>query len=295
MGKIFRSEEVVKIAEAVMIPDCVVRTELHELPESTLFGAGDAEGDVNAEGFTAEEDALSGEETESDEETDISTLQKVSLESEYEKLQIERDAIIKQAQTEAAQIIEDARAESRQILDDAAEQAKNLMASAMEEGYSEGVRAKEAEIEDCMLKLNQCLAELKVNQEEFFDDYASELKFTALEVAEKIVAQKLETDPRTIIPLARSAVKTLREVNWVKIEISDKMRDVAAELEKVISDAKSSQRIEVEVRRDADPGTCVVSTAEGVIVASVLQQIKNIRQYFESYKDSEENASDAQS
>lgn len=295
MGKIFRSEEVVKIAEAVMIPDCVVRTELHELPESTLFGAGDAEGDVNAEGFTAEEDALSGEETESDEETDISTLQKVSLESEYEKLQIERDAIIKQAQMEAAQIIEDARAESRQILDDAAEQAKNLMASAMEEGYSEGVRAKEAEIEDCMLKLNQCLAELKVNQEEFFDDYASELKFTALEVAEKIVAQKLETDPRTIIPLARSAVKTLREVNWVKIEISDKMRDVAAELEKVISDAKSSQRIEVEVRRDADPGTCVVSTAEGVIVASVLQQIKNIRQYFESYKDSEENASDAQS
>lgn len=295
MGKIFRSEEVVKIAEAVMIPDCVVRTELHELPESTLFGAGDAEGDVNAEGFTGEEDALSGEETESDEETDISTLQKVSLESEYEKLQIERDAIIKQAQTEAAQIIEDARAESRQILDDAAEQAKNLMASAMEEGYSEGVRAKEAEIDDCMLKLNQCLAELKVNQEEFFDDYASELKFTALEVAEKIVAQKLETDPRTIIPLARSAVKTLREVNWVKIEISDKMRDVAAELEKVISDAKSSQRIEVEVRRDADPGTCVVSTAEGVIVASVLQQIKNIRQYFESYKDSEENAPDAQS
>ena len=51
------------------------------------------------------------------------------------------------------------------------------------------------------------------------------------EVAEKIVAQKLEEDPATIIPLARSAVKTLREVNWIKIEISDKMRDAAAELE----------------------------------------------------------------
>ncbi len=37
MSRIFRSEEVVKIAEAVMIPDCVVRTEPHSLPESTLI------------------------------------------------------------------------------------------------------------------------------------------------------------------------------------------------------------------------------------------------------------------
>ena len=292
MSKIFRSEEVVKIAEAVMIPDCVVRVDPHELPESTLIGFDDdADAEVYDENGTPpeeENDQISEDEENADEES-------VSYESEYEKLQIERDAIIKQAQMEAAQIIEDARNEAAQILDDAAEQAKNVMASAMEDGYAEGVRAKQEEIEECMLKLNQSIAELKMNQEEFFDDYASELKFTALEVAEKIVAQKLETDPRTIIPLARSAVKTLREVNWVKVEISDKMRDAAAELEKVISDAKSGQRIEVEVRRDAPEGTCVVSTAEGIIVASVLQQVENIRKYFETYKDSEENASDSQS
>lgn len=295
MSKIFRSEEVVKIAEAVMIPDCVVRVDPHELPESTLIGMNDDDTEENAGDYIED-----GTETDAegdqvfDDESAVDDTQS-SYESEYEKLQIERDAIIKQAQTEAAQIIEDARAEAAQILDDAAEQAKNLMASAMEDGYSEGVRAKESEIEDSLLKLNQCLAELKMNQEDFFDDYSHELRFTALEVAEKIVAQKLEEDPATIIPLARSAVKTLREVNWIKIEISDKMRDAAAELEKVISDAKSGQRIEVEVRRDADPGTCVVSTAEGVIVASVLQQIKNIREYFESYKDSEENASESRS
>ena len=114
-------------------------------------------------------------------------------------------------------------------------------------------------------------------------------------MAEKVLAQKLEVDESVIIPLARSAVKTLREVNWIKVEISDKMRNVAAELERVISEAKPNQRIEVEVRRDAPEGTCVVSTAEGVIVASVLQQLQNIREYFEHYKDSDENVSETRS
>ena len=291
MSKIFRSEEVVKIAEAVMIPDCVVRVDPHELPESTLIGMNEDTGEGYIEGGP-ETDAENAQVP--DEESEADNAQS-SYESEYDKLQIERDAIIKQAQMEAAQIIEDAHAEAAQILDDAAEQAKAVMASAMEDGYAEGVRAKQEEIEQCLLELNQSVAELKINQEEYFDDYADELRLTALEVAEKVLAQKLEVDERVIIPLARSAVKTLREVNWIKVEISDKMRNVAAELEKVISDAKPNQRIEVEVRRDAPEGTCVVSTAEGVIVASVLQQLQNIREYFEHYKDSEENVSETRS
>ncbi|WP_044976343.1 FliH/SctL family protein [Ruminococcus sp. HUN007] len=294
MSKIFRSEEVVKIAEAVMIPDCVVRVEPRELPESTLLGVSDD--DLPASGDITDGEMESGTETDpSADDEAMSEDAKASYESEYEKLEIERDAIIKQAQSEAAQIIENARAEAAQILEDAAEQAKNVMASAMEDGYAEGVRTKQEEIENCLLELNQSVAELKINQEEYFDDYADELRLTALEVAEKVLAQKLEVDERVIIPLARSAVKTLREVNWIKVEISDKMRNVAAELEKVISDAKPNQRIEVEVRRDAPEGTCVVSTAEGVIVASVLQQLQNIREYFEHYKDSEENVSETRS
>lgn len=285
MSRIFRSEEVIKIAEAVKIPDCVVRSEPHSLPESTLI-ADDTEfedetvlSDENMDEYDSEEEPVSE-----------------MYESELEKLQIEREAIIKQAQTEAAQIIAEARAESQQMIDDAAEQARTVMASAMEDGYREGVQAKQEEIENCMLEINKYLSELKINQEDFFDDYASELKFMALEIAEKIVAQKLECDERIIIPLVRSAVKTLREVNWIKVEVSDKLRDVAAELETVLSEAKSSQSIEVELRRDADPGTCVVHTAEGVIVASVLTQIENIREYFGQYnKESEENASESRS
>lgn len=294
MSKIFRSEEVIKIAEAVKIPDCVVRAEPHSLPESTLISEN-TETEDNAVFPDSEVYDTPAEEEQTEEEYYEEAVSEQLLESEYEKLQIERDAIIKQAQMEAAAILEAARAESQQILDDAQKQAQTVMSSAMEEGYREGVQAKQAEVEECMLKINQSLAELKINQEDYFDDYASELRFTALEIAEKIVAQKLEVDDRIIIPLVRSAVKTLREVNWIKVEVSDKLRDVASELEAVLSEAKSSQSIEVELRRDADVGTCVVHTAEGVIVASVLQQVQNLREYFGQYRGSEENASDTRS
>ena len=286
MSRIFRAEDVTKIAEAVMIPDCVVRTEPHSFPESTIIEEPVPE-EIVLEEFSEE---ISEEEESVPDET-VSEL----YESELEKLQIEREAIIKQAQTEAAQIIEAARAESQQMIDDAAEQSRTVMSAALEDGYRDGVRAKQEEIDACMLKMNQYLSELKIEQEEYFDEYASELKFTALEIAEKIVAQKLETDENVIIPLVRSAVKTLREVNWIKVEVSDKLKNAAAELETVLSEAKSSQSIEVELRRDADAGTCVVHTAEGVIVASVLQQIENIREYFGQYKESDENAQEPRS
>lgn len=303
MSKIFRSEEVIKIAEAVKIPDCVVRVEPRTLPESTLIGM-EYEPDDETELSVPDEDTESDAYTESDEDYNPDEPKEIPeeeydsaeiSEAEYEKLQIERDAIIKQAQMEAALILEDARAEGQQIINDAAEQARTVMTSAMEDGYRDGVQAKQAEIDDCMLKINSYLSELKIDQEDYFDDYANELRFTALEIAEKIVAQKLEVDERVIIPLVRSAVKTLREVNWIKVEVSDKLRDAAAELETVLSVAKSSQSIEVELRRDADAGTCVVHTAEGVIVASVLQQIQNIREYFGQYKESDENAQDIRS
>lgn len=286
MSRIFRAEDVTKIAEAVMIPDCVVRSEPHSLPESTII-----EEPVQEELIPGELSETITDETEVVQDEPVSEL----YESELEKLEIERDAIIKQAQTEAAQILEEARRESQQMIDDAAEQAKTVMSAALEDGYREGVRAKQEEIDDCMLKINSFLSELKIEQEEYFEEYASELKFTAIEIAEKIVAQKLETDERVIIPLVRSAVKTLREVNWIKVEVSDKLKNAAAELESVLSEAKSSQNIEVELRRDADAGTCVVHTAEGVIVASVLQQIENIREYFGQYKESDENAPESRS
>lgn len=176
MSRIFRAEDVTKIAEAVMIPDCVVRAEPHSLPESTIIE------DPAPEELTSDEVSdIPAEEEEMVQDEAVSEL----YESELEKLQIEREAIIKQAQTEAAQIIEAARAESQQMIDDAAEQSRTVMAAALEDGYRDGVRAKQEEIDSCMLKINQYLSELKIDQEEYFDEYASELKFTALEIAEK--------------------------------------------------------------------------------------------------------------
>lgn len=270
-----------------MIPDCVVRVNPQSLPESTIIEDTAESNDTPV----PESEELSEEtvtETENDQITEEENKFALS-EAEKELLQIEREAIIKQAHTEAAQILENAQAESQKIIANANKQAEAIFQTAKDEGYNDGVQAKQNEIDSYLSSIDTLLAEMKNLQEQYFDRYAFELKYLALEIAEKIVAQKLECDDRVIIPLVRSAVKTLREVNWIKVEVSDKLKNVASELEEVLADAKSSQNIEVELRRDADAGTCVVHTADGVIVASVLTQIENIREYFGTYKESDEN------
>lgn len=270
-----------------MIPDCVVRVNPQSLPESTIIEDDSGSADT----LPPENEELSEDtaETENDQITAEEENEFVLSEAQKELLQIEREAIIKQAQTQAAQILENAQAESQKIIENANKQADSVLAAAKEEGYRDGIQTKHDEIDSYLASIDVLLNEMKNSQEKYFDEYAFELKYLALEIAEKIVAQKLECDDRIIIPLVRSAVKTLREVNWIKVEVSDKLKNIASELEEVLAEAKSSQNIEVELRRDADAGTCVVHTADGVIVASVLTQIENIREYFGTYKESDES------
>ncbi|MBE6852489.1 MAG: hypothetical protein E7505_03305 [Ruminococcus sp.] len=303
MRRIFRSEDVVKIAEAVRIPDCTVRIQPRTLPESTIVEKSGEDSEKTISDIPEElvSDHTSDDEYDTGETIEEKTINaeealqalRLELESEREKFLIERDAVLKKAHSEAASILEEAQSQSRKLLDDAAAQADDVLKAAKEKGYMEGVEARKSEIDSFLKSLEQGLGELKTNQEEFFDKYASELRFLALEIAEKIVAQKLECDEKVLFPLVRSAVKTLRDVSWIKVEVSDKLRKVASELEEVLAEAKPSQSIELELRRDADIGTCVVHTAEGVIVASVLTQIENIHNYFGQYKESDENEREA--
>ena len=295
MRRIFKSEDVVKIAKAVQIPDCVVRTVPVSTQDSTVVRVSDNENAESEETVLEEDIALEEAEDYEDEsaakvrEDEMIAVARQELTLEREKMIIEKEAFLKQAQTEAAMIIEEAEKEKRSIIDKANSLSEKIMNEAREKGYEEGIREWKKETEKYFSGVGEVLEELKKAQEEYFDEYASELKLLSLEIAEKVIAQKLLEEPMSLLPLVKSAIKSIREVSWIKVEISDKLKSVAAELEKAVGELKPEQTIEVELRRDADPGTCVVHTAEGVTVATVKTQLENIREYFMRYKDSEDD------
>lgn len=302
LRRIFKSEDVVKIADAVKIPDCVVRTEPVILPESTIIrNSGnetpDIEQSIHDENIS--EDSVEDQEIVQDEsdivEDDESYDEKQESIAFQEKMLIEREAFIKQAQTEAAKIIEEAEESKKRIIEEANHISDKILEEARLKGYAEGEAKRKQETEEYILHISEVLEELKQAQEEYFDDYAAELKLLSLEIAEKVIAQKLSEEPSSLFPLIRSAVKSIREVNWIKVEISDKFKEVAADFEKSLSELKPEQSVEVELRRDANPGTCVVHTSEGVTIATVKTQLENIREYFMRYKDSEDDEAEARS
>ncbi len=267
MHRIFKSEDVIKIEEAVKIPDCVISIPQKSLPEFT--------NDDNTDKY----DHILEQMRKDNEKY---------LQAEQEKLLIEKDAILKQAEMEASAIKENAKKECDEIIEQAQKKSDEICSKAYNDGFQKGIEAKADELNSYMKKLENLLEELRNSQEEYFAIYSKELKALSLDVAEKLVCQKLDEDDTMIFPMVRSAIKSIRDAKWIKVEISDKLRNIASALENSLSEGRPSQNIEVELRRDAHKGTCVVHTAEGVIVASVLTQIENIREYFSKYKDSDE-------
>ncbi len=280
MSRIFKAEDVVRMAEAVKIPDCVIRVLPDKISQPEPEEISQIPADT-AENILPEEDA------ESSEEAEIQINDIISVEEERDKLFIEREAIIKQAELEAEKILENARNEGSQIKQKALSDVDDITRAAREKGYNEGILEKIKDIENCIGQIDSLFKELKKDQDNFFDECTDELKFLSLEIAEKLISQKLEDDSMQILPMVRSAVKSLRDVNWIKVELSDKLKNITSELEKALKEVKPAATIEVESRRGAPIGTCVVHTTEGVVVASVLTQIENIHKYFSEYKDSE--------
>lgn len=303
LGRIFKSEEVVRISEAVKIPDCVIRVLPEKKPAkiSTVSSdTGETEKIVLTDDTAVrvpdindipeeEPDTQKYEDTEQSvfQGSEISEHGSISFQEERDRIFIEREAILKQAELEAKKMLEDAQSESEKILSEAKEQVEDIVNEAKQRGYDEGVSAKKSEIDEILQMMQTALREMRKDQEDFFDESAEQLKFLAIEIAEKIMAQKLEIDPELIIPLVKSAVKSLRDISWIKVEISDKLNQASGSLERSLNELKPDASIEVESRRNSPAGTCVVHTAEGVTVASVLTQIDNITKYFSEYRDND--------
>lgn len=289
MSRIFKAEDVVRVAEAVKIPDCVIRV----LPEKVLPEKVSSENISQMESaepsVPSEEisQSISKNESDTSDGSVVENAETISAEEERDRIFIEREAILKQAELEAKKILEDARSEGDVIKKRAQSDADNITEAARKKGYNEGILEKIKEIEECVGQIDSLFKELRSEQDKYFDQCADELKFLSLEIAEKLISQKLEEDSMLILPMVKSAVKSLRDVNWIKVEVSDKLKNITSELEKALKEVKPAATIEIESRRSAPIGTCVVHTTEGVVVASVLTQIENIHKYFSEYKDSE--------
>lgn len=213
-------------------------------------------------------------------------IEKAKVQAEYiqeKMLRItneERKKILEDAQNEAMEIQQNAYNKAESILKQAEEDYEQLTAKATQEGLRKGIEGKSEAIAELIEKFEKTMSEMKESQLIYMQDYAKELKWLSLEIAEKIISHKMDENDLVLMEIIKSALKGVRDTKWITVQISEELPKLVETVIKEISLNDCDTKIEVQSLKDVDKGTCIIQLADRVIDVSVLTQIKNIEEYF---------------
>lgn len=188
------------------------------------------------------------------------------------------------------QIDADGEKHRQEIIKHAQMQAGEIFEKARQQGMKAGKQEKLDEISQTILQLEETLQEMKALQNERFDSFSDEIKWLSCDVASALVYKKIDEDDLFLRELVKAAVKEAKGAEWISVELSDKLGNLVAQLKKDYEN--SDVKTEFETVSDKDVGDVVVNGSDRKVVASVREQLSNIREYFRSFEefdDSQEN------
>lgn len=199
--------------------------------------------------------------------------------------EVQAEAILAQGKERAEDLCAQAEAEKEKMLKEAYDegyQAGNTQG--YEDGYNAGFVGGEDKAYQDNRNTAQALRDLMAKYDEHWQSLLAEelddLKYLALEIAEKIVCDHIIIDPEFYENMVDKALDSFRNYQWVDIYI-DEQPEVAIRLENHLAKVMTANSAYLRIRqdKDADLGQCVVESDAGVVDASVqtqLAQVKNV-------------------
>lgn len=197
------------------------------------------------------------------------------------------DVMLRNAKTEADKLLSDAKAESERIINDANSMSDKIKQDAYNEGRNAGLTEKSELLEHLAHYISQSIEEIKGDHEKYFEEYSNEMKRLAVSICEKIIAQKIEEDDLLMYNVIKDAVKSVRDVKWIRAEVSSKLAGYVDSLEKELN--ADGRNIEFVLSDDAPKDTCVLNTSSGVVVATLSVQLHNLKDFIENLDKGDSN------
>ncbi len=202
---------------------------------------------------------------------------------ETARLEALRDQIIAQATSEAARLIQEghirAQAEYNNALVRAAEQIERDRQAACQEGRQQAYTQTVQDITDCIHGIEQALIRLESAQATFITGYEQDLKWMAIEIAQKVLVDTVAEDDTRLLPLVLAAVNSVDNAPWMTVEISEQVTGLLTQLQQRLAGLSDAGRVGLRLV-DAPPDTCIVETPGTVFDASITQQLENLKGYF---------------
>ncbi len=180
---------------------------------------------------------------------------------------------------EAEKFSDDARAAAMKQADQMREQARR---EGYQKGYEQGKFQAQTENEKKLDQLVQLMENLDRGKEALFKQYEQQMIDLALEIARKVVADRIEQDDEAFIRIFKKAVEGLSGQKIVKVSVSEHHLEFAtAHADYLRSMVQDAEKLEVQVIEGASPGSLIVDTEDVSIDASVEKQLEVLEQSVE--------------
>ncbi len=199
-----------------------------------------------------------------------------SVTEEQIRRTIEKNALEK-ANEVSHKVLQSARQEREKILAQAQEDAKRIRTEAQQTAYQDVLNKKHQQIDECISRVNSLLEDLQKQQQSFLQQYEDGLFSIALEIAEKVVRTSIPQHEELMVPLVREAVSTVKNADWISVEVSDQLPGLVEKLKQEFAAWKSIQVSGIGLPVDG----CFVNTPDGVVEASASVQLENLKILFE--------------
>lgn len=166
-----------------------------------------------------------------------------------------------------------------------AKELAELKQAAAENAYFDALKQKKSELRDCVSSVQRTLDELITAQEAFMADYINELKLMAVDIAEKMILEKISDDDLLLQKLVVQSVRNVKNAEWINVELSEQLVRLVDAIKGELDSPEYKGRTSfTPVSGRAD--TFRVVTEDGTLVGSVGAQAENLRRAFrEADKD----------
>ena len=149
-----------------------------------------------------------------------------------------------------------------------------------QKAYNDAIDQKTQELNACITKMEEKLDEMQQLQEQFISQYSEELKYFALDIAQKLIQDKIDKDDMTLKKLVLQTINSVKGISWLKVELSDELSNLVDYIKKELSKEEYHSNAEV-IAGDFPKDTCRVITDNGATVATISVQADNLRGAFE--------------
>ena len=192
------------------------------------------------------------------------------------------DARARALMREAESYCADVRAQALREAEKIRQQAQG---EGFREGYDLGRSKAEAECGEACGQVARLLESLDEGRRELFRRHEQELIDLALEIASKVVADRIERDDEAFMRIFRKAVEGLSGQKVVRLRVSERELQFATAhadyLRAMIPDA---EKLEIQLIEGAPHGTLIVDTEDDNIDASAEKQLEAIGQALEDVR-----------